>query len=312
MTSINEPPYTTATTARYNTDGTLDASFDDGGKLPGYSYLKPIYKQKDDKLWIYKPSEPQKPDSTLITRYTSEGLVDFTFGQKGSIFLPSYYSIIAEQANGKFIVTSNAGVSPNYKRVLYRLNNNGSLDTSFAIKNIKPEESLWMVIQDDDKIIIGGIDPEPSGNSSLVIKRYTAEGIIDSTFGAYGTIKTVVEPRKPHHAIEGPIWKNRLYLIGVVGGFDVIGFLLPFSWTKKLAHLNARRIPLFQIIRGCALRRFMASTQQVFQRSTTNSPALQKGKAPEQPAEKPSIKGLRMLHTHCKRIQRNPAPLPLR
>jgi uncharacterized delta-60 repeat protein len=74
MTSANEPPYITATTARYNTDGTLDASFGDGGKLSGYSYLKPVYKQKDDKLWIYKPSEPQKQDTMLITRYTSDGL----------------------------------------------------------------------------------------------------------------------------------------------------------------------------------------------------------------------------------------------
>jgi hypothetical protein len=104
--------------------------------------------------------------------------VDLTFGHNGSIFLPSYYNMIEEQANGKFIVTSNAGVSPNNKRVLYRLNTDGSLDTSFAVKNLKPEESVWITIQDDDKILIGGIDPEISGNSSLIIKRYTAEGLL--------------------------------------------------------------------------------------------------------------------------------------
>jgi uncharacterized delta-60 repeat protein len=240
MTSINEPPYTTATTARYNTDGTVDASFGDGGKLPGYSYLLPKYKQKDDKLWILTPSEPQKPDTTLFTRYTSEGHVDLTFGQQGSIFLPSHYNTIEEQANGKFIILSNAGVSPSYKRVLYRLNNNGSLDTSFVAKNMKTEQSAWMAIQDDDKIIIGGIDPEPSGNSSLVIKRYTAEGIIDSTFGVYGTIKIVVEPKKPHHAIQGTIWKNRLYLIGVVSGFDNVGFVAAIQLDEEIGTFKCR------------------------------------------------------------------------
>jgi uncharacterized delta-60 repeat protein len=105
FTYSSEPPYSlTSTIARYNTDGSLDASFGRGGKIIRNSFQAVLYKQKDDKLWIYEPLNPEKQDTIVVKRYTGDSHVDSSFGQDGSILLPSRNNLIAEQASGKFIV----------------------------------------------------------------------------------------------------------------------------------------------------------------------------------------------------------------
>lgn len=100
--------------ARYNTDGSLDTSFGDGGqvttRLGGDSEARAVAIQSDGKLvvvgWTYSPVSAS---GAAIARYNTNGSLDTSFGTDGTLVLGvgDGYAV-AMQSDGKIVVAGHA------------------------------------------------------------------------------------------------------------------------------------------------------------------------------------------------------------
>lgn len=215
--------YTDFCIARYNSNGSLDATFgtnglvttDFGGKND-VGFCLEI--QPDNKIIVsgyHDIIEPNNRDSNFaVARYNYDGTLDNSFGSMGKVSLNFganlTYSFSVEIANcaklqsdGKIIVAGYTDATSNYgdkNFALLRLNADGSLDSSFGVngKVITDfggrERIFWIVITPDDKIIgVGNSDTNsiPS-DSKIVLAKYQSNGALDTTFGTNGKVETQV------------------------------------------------------------------------------------------------------------------------
>ncbi len=111
-----------------------------------------------------------------LCRLNADGTVDGTFNP--GIILEGPILAISRQADGKYVVggsTSTFG-----QRALWRLNEDGSRDTSFEQTTFN--SSTWVntiAIQSDGKIVIGGGFTSVNGQARSYLARLNADGSID-------------------------------------------------------------------------------------------------------------------------------------
>jgi len=186
--------------ARYNTDGSLDTSFDGDGRVvttfgDTNSAVRAVAARNDGKIvaagdcW----GESYSFQRIAIVRYNANGSLDTSFGTGGLVCVSSgktYASIygMALQADGKIVLagwTANAG-DPN-SFLLTRYNANGTLDTTFGASGVTltafsthDAEINGIVLQSDGKILAAGTEQY---NNDFIIARYTVTGALDTTFG---------------------------------------------------------------------------------------------------------------------------------
>jgi uncharacterized delta-60 repeat protein len=106
--------------ARYNTDGSLDTSFDSDGivnLLPaatGSEILNGVALQTDGKLVVAGSFDPGTGNAVEVKRFNANGSPDVAFGSGGSVITPvgkaSVASAVAIQANGKIVVAGAGNV----------------------------------------------------------------------------------------------------------------------------------------------------------------------------------------------------------
>lgn len=183
--------------ARINIDGTLDLTFNPGtgpnAKVHTVSF------QNDGKIIIGGDFTLFNGISrNMIARLNNDGSLDTTFnpgsGPTGGLSPTIMKSAI--QNDGKIIVggdfTLFNGISRN---MIARLNNDGSLDTTFNPGTGFAGTIITSIsLQIDSKIIIGGIFSSYNGISSKNIIRLNANATVDTSFnigtGANSSIRT--------------------------------------------------------------------------------------------------------------------------
>jgi uncharacterized delta-60 repeat protein len=121
--------------ARYNTDGSLDTSFDSDGKLTtafgtGHDAAHAIAIQSDGKIVAVGYSANGTDDDFALARYNTDGSLDTSFGTDGKLTTAigaghDDANAIAIQSDGKIVA---AGYSLN--------GNSGNFD--FALVRYKP------------------------------------------------------------------------------------------------------------------------------------------------------------------------------
>lgn len=180
--------------ARYNTNGTLDTSFDSDGKTTTdfgtTSEILSLKIQSDGKILAAGDVFGASTDFGLA-RYNTDGSLDTTFGTSGKTTInfggeESPFSI-ALLSDGKIL----AGGTKDGDFIIARLNSDGSLDTSFGtsgkitadLGGVDAIHSL--VVQSDGKIVAGG---RAEGN--FVVVRYNSDGTADTSFGTNGKVST--------------------------------------------------------------------------------------------------------------------------
>ena len=118
---------------RYNSDGSLDTSFGEGGIVrapisPGRDYFFAAALQTDGKIIAVGRTTPldYSTENFLALRYNQNGTLDSSFGTNGVVIMNRGSSnSVAVQADGKIVVAAGSSV--------FRLNAaDGSVDTSFA------------------------------------------------------------------------------------------------------------------------------------------------------------------------------------
>ena len=179
--------------ARYNTNGTLDASFGVGGKVTtdfgGNDYGSSVVVQADGKILLSGMiggggGNSIKIFDAALIRYNANGSLDTSFGVNGIVtkdFDGGYEGggSISVQPDGKIFQAS--GTNSNIALIKY--NSNGSLDTSFnwdgsIITNLGETDGAGSLkVQADGKILQGGYS-----DSNFALVRYNSDGSLDSTF----------------------------------------------------------------------------------------------------------------------------------
>ena len=186
--------------SQYMSNGSLDTSFDGDGKssrvlksTDGFGLGSAT--QVDGKLVQLDAS-----NGFGVVRYNLNGTIDAGFGNKGIVntsFLTATGSAVVArhlviQGDGKIVVvgnTNHAGIA------LVRYNSNGSLDASFSgdgllIKNFG--DSVYansVTVQADAKIVVAGYSQDNTGNNSLFLARFNADGNIDAQFNKVASVK---------------------------------------------------------------------------------------------------------------------------
>jgi uncharacterized delta-60 repeat protein len=191
--------------ARYNTDGSLDNSFDGDGKVitnvGGYNGANSVKIQQDGKIIAAGTTD----NNFAIIRYNINGSLDVSFDSDGIAITDfgsdGYESAtdIAIQKDGKILAAGKTRISNtnNYEFALSRYNIDGSLDITFGSSGkvltgiISTGGTQSLVIQKDGKIIVAGVGLAINNSSPDILSiRYNNNGSIDSTFGESGVLIT--------------------------------------------------------------------------------------------------------------------------
>ncbi len=174
--------------ARYNPDGSLDASFNGTGKIitavgdARRDYAESVAIQADGKIVVVGRSG----NGGAIVRYNSDGSLDTTFNGTGKLFIDGYTGVsVVIQADGKIIVVGNNNNS--FK--LYRLNPDASPDPSFNGTGQVVTSTIGatdVAIQPDGKIVVSGSSYDSNQGQRLAVVRFNPNGSIDTSFGNTG------------------------------------------------------------------------------------------------------------------------------
>jgi uncharacterized delta-60 repeat protein len=203
--------------ARYNTDGSLDTSFGNGGEVttnvsgPGVAGAAAEAIQRDGKIVVVGvvtvlDNKGNLEDDFAVARFNPDASLDASFGQRGQVLTDfgqanNVATAVAIQSDGKIVVAGTAFVRGFSTQVfaVARYNPDGSLDASFGIgglananfgsKNLVKLVSGVAITPGGQIVAAGSI-----ANSNLVdefaLARFSANGHLDTTFGSRGKVIT--------------------------------------------------------------------------------------------------------------------------
>jgi uncharacterized delta-60 repeat protein len=190
--------------ARYNTNGSLDTSFDGDGKVltdiqGNNDNVQDILIQPDGKVVVGGYSWGNN-NKFGLARYNADGSLDTSFDGDGkvvsAITTTELLNELAIQPDGKIIAagTGAQGASP---IVIARYNSDGSLDTSFDGDGtvvtfiVNPMCGANAVaIQPDGKIIAAGYSAADAftGTYDFALARFNPNGSFDTSFDVDGSV----------------------------------------------------------------------------------------------------------------------------
>ncbi len=193
---------------RLNANGAYDTSFGNGGvvilnSLPneGDAENQGMIVQSDGKIVLAGFSSPSDSNVTRdysVVRLNSDGTLDITGGSGGYARLDWYGDRdvawgIAQQSDGKLVVTGEIIKDGQYAIGTLRLNTDLTLDTSFAnngkalmdYNTSQPDVGRDVSIQSDGKIVVVGRLFNSSSDAGVI--RYNPNGTLDTSFGNGGT-----------------------------------------------------------------------------------------------------------------------------
>lgn len=191
--------------ARYNPDGTPDATFGNGGLVAADFFglqdeASAIAFQADGRIVVGgRAKVSQSTTDSALACYTANGTPDFTFGMGGKLNF-HLYSAPGFPDNVEFIRSLiiqpdgdivTVGSSSN-KAVVGRFLANGTPDAAFGIGG-KVVSSFGNanfaacgVLQPDGRILIGGSIVKTNGSSDFMLMRLLPDGTPDADFGSNG------------------------------------------------------------------------------------------------------------------------------
>jgi uncharacterized delta-60 repeat protein len=192
--------------ARYNPNGTLDATFGNGGKVITVASVREsaagLLILPDGKIVISGSIDlPSSQDTSFaLLRYNPDGSLDTTFGNAGLVTTnvgpdDDQAYRLALQSDGKIVTAGRKGIFfyPGDQRkgnvALARYNPDGSLDPTFGNGGIVVNDfgqglesyALALMIQPDGRLIIAG-----ESSYAFLVARYNSNGTLDTTFGNSG------------------------------------------------------------------------------------------------------------------------------
>ena len=197
--------------ARFNTDGTLDSSFDHDG--PGRVLTSFVFNdegfqviQVDGKILVAGVTSFGIHADFALARYHGDGTLDTTFDRDGKVMTAigqttDCATCLTAQSDGKIIAAGYSTIGGHYDFSLVRYHGDGALDTTFGddgkvttnvgdAKNTRNEDVAYGVaLQQDGKIVVAGYSHN-GNNYDFALARYHTDGSLDTTFDGDGKVTT--------------------------------------------------------------------------------------------------------------------------
>ncbi|WP_300337528.1 putative Ig domain-containing protein [Accumulibacter sp.] len=201
----NVGAYTDFTVLRYNSDGSLDSSFDGDGKVTTAiglytddSYAVAV--QADGRILVGGFASIGASDFA-VARYNGNGSLDTGFSGDGKVTtdIGGYWDqayAMAVQADGKIVLAgmSSGSSSSMTNFALVRYDSDGSLDSTFdgdgkvvSSAGYFSEYIKSVSIQSDGKILAAGYG-DTNDAIDFVLQRYNSNGSLDASFDGDGMI----------------------------------------------------------------------------------------------------------------------------
>lgn len=198
--------YSQVALVRYNSNGSLDTSFDMDGIVTtqlatsNEDYGVEVKIQPDGKIVVGVQSRINFDRDFVLIRYNSDGSLDSSFGTNGisrtllNTTNEAIYDIVL-QSDGKIVAVGVISGSSNDDVAVFRYNSDGSLDTTFATNGkfiydfaSNHNYASSVVITSDNKLVVGGWYNNLASSSgySPFLMRLTGTGVFDTTFNATG------------------------------------------------------------------------------------------------------------------------------
>ncbi len=192
FTSINGVPKKYI--ARFNSDGTLDATFDSssGANLSIYAFVI----QSDGKILIGGDFTSYNGITrNRIARLNNDGSLDASFDPGVGVIFGTggitRIKSISLQTDGKFIIAGNfTGYNLNDRKYITRINTDGSIDSSFNVGtgfSFQFSTNAFInttLIQSDGKILVGGNFINYNGTAVKGLTRLNTDGTLDTSFNS--------------------------------------------------------------------------------------------------------------------------------
>ena len=189
----------------YNTNGSLDTSFDTDGKVTtpigtGTDRIYGVALQSDGKVIAAGYSiTTGTADDFAIARYTSAGALDTTFDTDGKRVLPlapgnnsDFARAVALHADGSIVLAGYAFNGSDNDVAVTRLEPDGSTRSTFGSSGVAllnfgqgSDYGLAMTIQPDQKIIAAGYIYQ-GVTDDVTAARFLPDGTLDNTFNPIG------------------------------------------------------------------------------------------------------------------------------
>ncbi len=242
---------------RYLPTGALDATFSGDGKVTinlGDTILRAtaedVAVQADGRIIVAgSVTRLSATDSTIaetdvvLARLNANGTLDTSFGTNGIVItrLNGYgrASTVKIQADGRIVVGGQG--AGGYFAVLRYLSN-GTLDPSFSgdgiqtlvHTNLSSSNAVDLAILADGKIlVVGDQTPLTTGRyvSAMVIRRFNANGSVDTSFGSNGAVVTGTMEQRTARRVS--VLADGSFYVG--GEYLVIDPQNSFSYYRQMA-----------------------------------------------------------------------------
>jgi len=191
------------TVTRYNTDGSLDSSFDSDGKVTttigSNADAFSVAIQSDGKIVLAGNAIIGGRDEIAVARYNTDGSLDSSFDSDGKVTTTigeaDYAASVVVQSDGKIVVAGSSATGGDSNFALIRFNTDGSLDPSFdpAVTPIGSanDEAYSVAIQSNGKIVVAGYS-DNGAQRVFAVARYNTDGSLDSSFNSDGKVTTAI------------------------------------------------------------------------------------------------------------------------
>lgn len=186
--------------ARYLSDGTLDATYGQSGNgmvvetAVQDAQIVDIKIQNDGKIVFAGTQSVEGQLNVFLMRYNVDGTLDTNFGDSGIVSRTVGYHTgalaLALQADGK-ILTAGFSIIDTRQVILLRFNNDGSLDTSYGNNGLSTSiigtssQIEGLALDAHGYAVVSGIS-----DNQFFVARFDASGVLDQTFGNQGIVIT--------------------------------------------------------------------------------------------------------------------------
>jgi len=210
---VNTVPTHAFAMARYLPDGTLDTSFGTNGMvtqvIDGNSEIHALEILPGDKILVagFVFDTKTQDKNFALARYLPDGSPDPSFGTAGAVTTDiggsdDEVAAMFVQLDGQIVVggfSVSGGGGGNNDFALARYTADGLLDTTFGTLGITVTDAAGgasdqinaLALLPDGRFLAGGLASNGTDND-FALARYTADGLLDTTFGTLGTTVTDV------------------------------------------------------------------------------------------------------------------------
>lgn len=189
---------------RYNSNGTLDTGFGTGGYVvhhnaaggSGTDRGYALVLDTQDRILVAGDSTGSSTSEMTVWRLNQNGTFDTSFGSTGYVsFEPGFGRGIIIDQNAKIIVVGSSPGSA-HDMTIWRINEDGSLDTTFdgdgiittrnAVGDGGYDYGMAVTLDSFGRILVSGFSGAGIDNYDMVVWRYNPDGTLDKTFGGTG------------------------------------------------------------------------------------------------------------------------------